>query len=351
MRVGIFDPYLDTLGGGEKYILDIASCFAQDNEVFIFWDDVSIKKQWEKRFNIDFSGINVTKNIFSKKSNLLKRFFQTKDYDLIIYMSDGSIPFLFGKKNILIFQFPVLCMHGKSILNKLKLKRISEVICYSDFVKSFIDKQYGFRSKIVSPCVDFPVEERLNKENMILTVGRFTKGMNAKKQEILIDEFKKLYDHGLSAWKLVLIGSYLPKDEDLVEKIKSKIQKYPIILLANVSYDELLNHYQKAKIYWHAAGFGEDLNLHPERAEHFGISTVEAMSHGAVPVVFNGGGQKEIVKEEENGYLWITNEELEAKTRKLIENSKLLEEMSKKARKRSQKYNKIEFCKKIKEII
>ena len=36
MRIGIFDPYLDTLSGGEKYMLSIASCLVQEYEVFIF---------------------------------------------------------------------------------------------------------------------------------------------------------------------------------------------------------------------------------------------------------------------------------------------------------------------------
>ncbi len=46
----------------------------------------------------------------------------------------------------------------------------------------------------------------------------------------------------------------------------------------------------EASIFWHAAGFGEDLERDPNRAEHFGIVTVEAMAAGCVPVVFDAGG-------------------------------------------------------------
>ena len=38
MRIGIYDPYLDTLSGGEKYMLSAASCLAKEHKVFIFWD-------------------------------------------------------------------------------------------------------------------------------------------------------------------------------------------------------------------------------------------------------------------------------------------------------------------------
>lgn len=351
MKIGIFDPYLVTLGGGEKYILDIANCLAQDNEVIIFWNDPLIKKEWERRFNINSENINIVKNIFSNKNNLFKRFFQTKDYDLIIYVSDGSIPLLFGKKNILIFQFPIPGIDGKNLINKLKLKKIDSIICYSNFVKSFIDKQYGFASKVVSPYVGSPIVTDIRKENIILTVGRFTKGINTKKQEILIDEFKKLYDEGITNWKFVLIGSHLSGDEDFIEKLKNKIKKCPISLLTNISYNELSNYYQKAKIYWHAAGFGEDLDRHPERAEHFGISTVEAMGAGAVPVVINAGGQKEIVQDGKNGFLWNSLDDFKEKTRLLIKDSELLKNMSKEAKERSKIFEGDRFCNDLKILL
>lgn len=351
MKIGIFDPYLDTLGGGEKYILDIANCLAQDNEVFIFWSDPLIKKEWEKRFNISSENINIAENIFSNKNNLFKRFIQTKNYDLIIYVSDGSIPSLFSKKNILIFQFPIPGINGKNLVNKIKLKKIDSIICYSNFVKSFIDKQYGFKSKVVFPYVDSLIPKDVRKENIILTVGRFTKGINTKKQEILIDEFKKLYDGGITNWKFILVGSHLSGDEDFIQKLKNKIRKYPIGLLTNISYDELSNYYQKAKIYWHATGFGEDLDKYPEKAEHFGISTVEAMGGGVVPVVINAGGQKEIVEDGKNGYLWDNLENLVGKTNNLIKDKNLWEKMSKAAIKRSKMFNKDIFCNNLRNII
>ncbi len=48
---------------------------------------------------------------------------------------------------------------------------------------------------------------------------------------------------------------------------------------------ELADLYARASIFWHAAGLGEDAEDDPNRMEHFGISIVEAMSAGAVPVV------------------------------------------------------------------
>ena len=71
-------------------------------------------------------------------------------------------------------------------------------------------------------------------------------------------------------------------------------------------------------MFWHATGLGEDTDTHPERLEHFGISTVEAMSAGAVPVVIGRAGQLELCEGGVAGYHWQTVDELVARTAELI---------------------------------
>ena len=69
-----------------------------------------------------------------------------------------------------------------------------------------------------------------------------------------------------------------------------------MVLHPDASGAELRDLYARASIFWHAAGLGEDPERHPDRYEHFGITTVEAMSAGAVPVVIDAAGQVEIVE-------------------------------------------------------
>jgi hypothetical protein len=38
MKIGIYSPYLDTVGGGEKYMLTIAEGFSKENNVDVFLD-------------------------------------------------------------------------------------------------------------------------------------------------------------------------------------------------------------------------------------------------------------------------------------------------------------------------
>ena len=109
--------------------------------------------------------------------------------------------------------------------------------------------------------------------------------------------------------------------------------------------------YSKAKIYWHAAGSGEDLHVYPERAEHFGITTLEAMASGCVPMVFPAGGQVEIVEDNKDGVYWQTSDELAEKTIKLIEDESKIKNLSQNAIKKSKEYDVEVFKKKLDELI
>lgn len=88
-----------------------------------------------------------------------------------------------------------------------------------------------------------------------------------------------------------------------------------------------------------------------KKVEHFGISTIEAMSSQGVPVVVGKGGLKEIVEHGENGFLWQTEDELIGDTMKLIENKEMMAAMQKKARSRAQYFSKEKFAQTLKEMI
>jgi glycosyltransferase involved in cell wall biosynthesis len=65
--------------------------------------------------------------------------------------------------------------------------------------------------------------------------------------------------------------------------------------------------------------------------EHFGITPVEAMSAGTVPVVYDGGGLPEIVTDGTDGYIWNTKEELVTKTVSLLTDKTAYANMSSQA--------------------
>lgn len=353
MRIGIFDPYLDTLGGGEKYMLTVASCLSKEHDVYLFWNEHLILRNAVDRFALDLSRVRLVRNIFSKEISFFRRVLETRKYDLIIYLSDGSIPFTLTKKDFIHFQFPVEWVDGRSFKTRLKLLKITKIICNSYFTKSFIDKKFGIKSIVLYPPAQI-ITGKTKKENIILHVGRFgisIEGSNFKKQDIIIEAFRKMVDNGLMNWRFILVISSQTKDKERLEELEEKAKGLPIEFVKNPKNQILLELYRKAKIYWHASGFGEDLEKHPEYAEHFGISTVEAMGAGAVPVVINAGGQPEIIEDGKNGFLWNTLEELMGKTRLLINDEKLWGKMSKDAKERAQTFSGDRFCRELKELI
>lgn len=352
MRVGIFSPYLDSPGGGERYTLTLAEHLSrQGHLVHLFWDDKDVGKMLGERFNLDLGKIEFIEDIFSSNKNVPQKWQITRKYDLIFYLSDGSIPFLFAKKNILHFQVPFTGVNGRSILNKLKLTKFSHIICNSHFTKKYIDQEYGIKSQVIYPPVAVEDFKPGKKENKILSVGRFTQALHAKKQHVLIEVFKKNSKQDLKNWRLILAGGALREDEGYVNALKESSRGYPIEVKVNIKFAELKKDYSQAKIYWHATGFGEDEEDYPERMEHFGMTVVEAMASGCVPVVIGKGGTPEIVNDGKNGFLWQTKKELEEFTLRLIKSQKLWQKLSTQTIKDSQKFSKKVFCQKFNEII
>jgi glycosyltransferase involved in cell wall biosynthesis len=338
-----FNPYLETLGGGERYFLTLASCLAKAGwQVDIYWPAPALAQKASEKFGLDLKRVNfVRKNL--SKVNLLEKKKITSQYDLSFYISDGSIPWLFSKRNVLHFQVPFHGVRGKSLKNKAKLRKINAVVCNSYFTKSIIDGEFGVKSTVIYPPIPISELRPLKKENIIVSVGRFTDLLHNKRQDVLVEAFKKLDLPQKSSWRLILAGSD-QEGKKLVKKLKKQSAGFPIEVKTNLSFADLKTLYGQAKIFWTATGFGLDEEKHPEKMEHFGITTVEAMASGCVPVVIKKGGQKEIVNHEQNGLLWQASEELVKLTRDLINSPSLLKKLSKAAMMRSQTFSQKSFC-------
>lgn len=354
MNIGIYDPYLDDGGGGEKYMMTIASCLSKEHEVRVFWNNKENFEMLKQRFGLELSRVTLTKNIFAPDFGFIPRLLISKQYDVIIFLSDGSIPLLLSKKLFIHIQQPLIRFQNKSLLDKVKLSQVNGFFCNSVFTRSFINKNFHLKTSVIYPPIALH-PKKVKKEQVILHVGRF-RVKNAqvgdyKKQGAMIEVFKQLVKKGLRDWKFVLAVSVQEKDKKEFEEMKLRTKGFPVEFYVNQTNAALWDLYSKASIYWHASGFGEDLQKHPEYAEHFGISTVEAMGAGCVPVVINAGGQKEIVEEGITGFLWNTEEECITKTKKVIENKKLFEQLSAAAKKRAEDFSEERFGENIKQLI
>lgn len=150
-------------------------------------------------------------------------------------------------------------------------------------VSSFVHRKVkwiakGGKSKLVYNCVNIPDNHSttLPKENVIITVG-------------LINSERTYYIKGIDTF--IEVARLLPDFKFLVIGITKDLpQEFSQNLPANLNFVEKVNHeeldsyYKRAKIYCQFS-----------RSESFGVSIVEAMNFGCIPIVTNVGGMPELV--------------------------------------------------------
>lgn len=338
MRAAIYDPYLDTGGGGERYILAVAATLKKNGyEVDIAWRDEKILDWLSVRTGRDYSGINVVPSIS-----------QGSGYDLVFWLSDGSIPLLFAKKNLIHFQTPFQNVGGRNILNRLKLMKVNSVVCNSEFTKNIIDKEFGTKSIVLYPPVSTKDFSSGKKENIILYVGRFSTLQQSKRQDVLISCFKKLNPKD---WRLVLAGGSEVGGKEFVEDLKKDAKGLRVDILENLPFSQIKELYSKAKVFWSASGYGVDEESTPHKVEHFGMTLVEAMAAGCIPIATDKGGHKEVIKNGDNGFLWNETEELLSLTSDLIKDERRLTKLAEKAKRDAENFSESRFETEFKELI
>jgi glycosyltransferase involved in cell wall biosynthesis len=134
---------------------------------------------------------------------------------------------------------------------------------------------WGREAVLVYPPVDVGDFRPLQKDALlVVSVGRFTP---VKNYELITEVAMRM-----PGVKFVIVGRKRLCDP-YFDKIAA-MKPDNLDLVVDASRDDVSVLLGRAKIY-----------LHSMVGEHFGISVVEAMSAGCIPVVHNSGGPKEIV--------------------------------------------------------
>jgi alpha-1,2-mannosyltransferase len=120
---------------------------------------------------------------------------------------------------------------------------------------------------------------------MILVISRIAPD---KQIENAIELAKILRERDIGKKGMIIVGNLHYYDYEYYQKLRKMIVDYNlsdyVSLQTNIKFSKLVQLMQLAKVYFH-----------PCIDEHFGISIVEAMASGLVPVVSDIGGHTEFV--------------------------------------------------------
>lgn len=163
-----------------------------------------------------------------------------------------------------------------------QIRSNNTIITLSNFSKNAIVQRYNINPDqitVIYPPVDIaPFNPNRKKDNCVATIGRFSPG---KRQLDQIKIAAKIPDLQFN------IMGFAKEDDPYYLKCKNYIKEYSIMnvqLHPSISYHEMINILETSKFF-----------LHTLINEPFGITTVQGIAAGCIPIVPDSGGQIEVV--------------------------------------------------------
>jgi glycosyltransferase involved in cell wall biosynthesis len=325
-------------GGGLPYILAIAAALSQEDRVRVLFPAALRLDLARQLFPVPLDGLSLESDL--RPSSFLREIADLAAWHRRVIVQATEVPRLRGLRNAhLLCEFPFQRQLGPG--SRLRLALFRSVVANSAFTARWIERRWGRPAQVLHPPV-FPIAPR-EKRPWIVAVGRFAGGGRSKRQVEMIEAFRTV---DISGWELHLVGT--AQDPEYVRCATEAARGLPVVFHLDASRAELEEVCGAASLFWHFTGMGEDAEAAPERMEHFGIATAEAMSAGAVPVVVARGGQPEIVGE--TGVLWETLEECAEATLRLCEDGGLRARLGEAARLRAESFAFPRFAERAREL-
>jgi glycosyltransferase involved in cell wall biosynthesis len=207
------------------------------------------------------------------------------------------------------------------------------LLSVSDFTRGFVEKKWGRDSRTVYPPCPVEAFSELSKvqprENLVVTVGRIV----PEKRFHLFVELARM----VPKTRFVAIGSLSDEASTYYERLKRTAPENVSFVLSPLrKVRDLLG---RAMAYVHCA-----------ENEHFGITIVEAMAAGCVPIVHDSGGPREIVTSDV-GFRWSNLPAAARQITMLAENDNLRREFSVASSTRAKQFRSEVFESEIKRVL
>ena len=367
MKIGVYQHYWGSMGGGQRYVGFVAQILAEKHEVEILHHAADFdQRAFEEGMELDLSRVHFRyeprpERNFAPSRNPYRHLMNemtfcrnySEPYDLFIESGDLPPIFNHAKRGVLIVNFPQMSFDEFNFheepqwKNQNFLKRwlknkyqgiewrcrfssYHRYLCNSRFTRGWCSNRWGILPQVLNP----PLRSRIRameKKPLIVALGAFSH-VNRKRQDVLIDAFRIFCDtYGdklPQRWTFRLIGACKTdnaEDVAFVERLRERAEGYPVEFVINADGQTLLESLGTATCVWYAMGYDVDEQKYPGETEPFGMIVTEAMAAGAIPLVYHAGGLSEIIRHNRNGFLWRTLVELITTTGEILQDPKRLE--------------------------
>ncbi len=300
-------------GGIEVLCKNILLKSKEDNRICCLFKEGEVYNELKEQSKKVFSTANMKKN-FINITDFLVDYCKKEKIDIIIIHHSGlacNIIYLMLKKklkNVKFVRYLHECFEGdpftkyknpikkgieKKIMGKA-LKKSDLIIYISNAVRKSHESLFDVKdvkSRVIYNGIPDNFFEGkkikdIDKDIKIAFVGRIEK---VKGVNLLIDAFKKVLEHRSTA-KLIIVGDGNQKNvleektnkEGIGEQVKFLGRKKDVLPILD-----------EANIFVYPSIWEEG----------FGISVIEAMARGCIPITFRKGGLSEIIENNKNGIL------------------------------------------------
>lgn len=319
----IIHPYFNTIGGSEKIVLSLIQSLKErqvNTNLYTFnvTKDIITDNFFQETRNYDikeyltqFCDIEESDNFKINQLprsmipiNLLKKVFETKkmtvalgkqksvlitsgnlfldkidaDHIIIYCNSDFSSELEFIKtkySGMSKFYYGLIQKHVKKQLEQIQDYKV-KLIANSEFTKATIQKQFNKPSTVIYPPIQINPRNDENKQNKLITVSRFSPN---KKLDFAFDVMKNI-SYGWNLIASITSESEHSLYKKLLDENKQYTRKNIYLNINSKSIGSILAQY---KVYFHPS------------PETFGLSVVEAISNGCIPIVPNNSAHLETV--------------------------------------------------------
>ncbi|MEM2901716.1 MAG: glycosyltransferase [Candidatus Bathyarchaeia archaeon] len=346
LKAVIVHPYLAVLGGGERVCFYSVKALLDKG-----WDVALVSQRLDEQFVEDMIGFNVFEEVehipypnFNPLVNRFRAYQRTfhhlmakkklndLHFELKLLTQDVGLNAARADKTVAYIHYPEFFVHLEENPNSFfwkayywplrrywmsQVRIVDLFIANSNYTRSKILNKWNKDAKVVYP----PVETHIftpssQKEDKVISVGRIT---SSKRYENILEIAQEMPE-----LKFLILG--LKQDESY---FKSLLRRKPsnVCIKTNVTRKLLVEELSSSKLY-----------LHCMHGEHFGISVVEAMAAGCVPIVHDSGGVREIVTPTV-GFRYTDLKEAITKIKTALEDEGLYRKLSQNSVKESAKFS------------